>query len=164
MAKAALRHISNELLEESTLFSLVANLLDEFNPDVASFERFALKHRVLRHSVASDFALHDDRQLDLRKSTPYTVVLSGTNVVDSLLNEKRVEQVWWPFSKNEKLTRGKKALVLINTKYCQSGVAQDGGRLTYKDYIQEQIKKRRWLAHKLPQFEHIMVIATNKTC
>ncbi len=201
VAKGARTHCHNE----SKLFYLAADLLDDFSLDEATFEEFALKHRVLRHSVASEFALRrkriyvearelfcgticdraftklrfkpeklsreiytapaavvwrhsaqlsdpdqavapslrlqDDRQLDLCKSTPYAVVFYETNVVDSLLNEQ--------------LAGGQKALVLIN---CQSGAAQDG-RPNYKDYIQEQIKKRRWLAHKLPQFEHIMVIA-----
>ncbi len=57
MVTAALMYIGRKLVKESTLFSMADKVLNEFYPDAATFEKFTLRHRVLRHNVASEFAL-----------------------------------------------------------------------------------------------------------
>lgn len=93
--------------------------------------------------------LEDGTTVELGSTSPYALLLSGSNAVDGVLNEQLSH------------TPPKNVRVYIDTKHTQIGAPADDA-LSYSDDIKALISKRRYLAEQFPEEEHIMVITSNK--
>jgi len=106
--------------------------------------------------VPTSIKLQDQTEVNLFSATPYAVLLSGKNAFDGIFNDNIITNSSWD---GQTAPQTKPAQMIIDCKFTQYGLEES---LNYKTDVVPLLANRQGLACRLPDFEHILAVVTNR--